>query len=148
MKNQKDAQEPPKADLHRFGVAGSSKMRSKMTPKWPSKVKKLIFAKVHISSALPMRVGFRELKKSSKIIKKTSNFMMKTNMRKKLPSETDFWCFWPRFGISWGPMREPKIQKRGFRRLAKKGLKKKRRESSEFNWKGAKKGHPSINTSD
>ena len=29
MKNQKDSKEPPKADLHRSGVARSSKMRSK-----------------------------------------------------------------------------------------------------------------------
>ena len=56
-------------------------------------VKKLIFGKVHISLALPMREGFRDLQETKKIIKKTSNFMMKTNMLKKVPSETDFWCF-------------------------------------------------------
>ena len=124
MKNQKDSKEPPKADLDRSGVARSCKMRSKMSPKWYSTVKKLIFAKVHISSALPMREGFRDLKKSSKIIKKSSNFMMKTDVRKKEPSETDFWCFWPHFGVSWGPRREPKMQKRGFRRISKKHEKK------------------------
>ena len=111
MKNQKDSKEPPKADLDRSGVARSSKMRSKMTPKCSSKVKNLIFAKVHISSALPIREGLRDLKKSSKIIKKTSNFMMKTDMRKKVTSETDFWCFGPHFGVSWGPRREPKVRK-------------------------------------
>ena len=76
MKNQKDSKEPPKADLDRFGVARGSKMKPKMNPKRISGVEKLIFAKVHISSALPMREGFRDLKKSSKIIRKTSNFMM------------------------------------------------------------------------
>ena len=70
MKNEKDSKEPPKADLDRYGLARSSKMRSKMSLRWPSKVKKMIFAKVHISSAVPMREGFRDLKKSSKIIKK------------------------------------------------------------------------------
>ena len=152
MKNQKDFKQPPKADLHRFGVARSSKMRWNMNPKWPSKVKKMIFAKVHISSALPMREGFRDLKKSSKIIQKTSNCNIKTDIQKKEPSETDFWCFWPHFGVSWGPRREPKIQKRASKRVAKKGLKKKSRNSSRGNWKGAKKGqlvllHPSIHTS-
>ena len=133
-KNQNDLKEPPKADLDPFGLARNSKMRSKMTPKWDSKVEKLICAKVHISSALPRREGFRDLKKSAKIIKKSPNFMMKTDVRKKDPSETDFWCFWPHFGLSWEAMREPKMQKRGFRRVAKKGLKKKRRNASGINW--------------
>ena len=124
MKNQKDSKEPPKADLDRFGVARSSKMRSKMTPKWSSKVKKLIFAKVHISSALPIREGSRDLKKSSKIIKKTLNFMMKTNMRKKVPSETDFWWFWPHFGVSWGPGGSQKCKKKASGGYQKKTWKK------------------------
>ena len=73
MKHQKDSKEPLKADLDRFGVARSFKMTSKMTTKLPSRVKKLIFGKVHISPALPMRERFRDLKKSKKIVKKHKN---------------------------------------------------------------------------
>ena len=109
VKMHKDAKEPPKADLYRFGVARSFKKRLEMTPKWASGLEKLIFGKVHSSSALPMRKAFRDLKKLSKINKKTSNFMMKTNIPKHVPSETDFWCFWPHFGVSWRPRREPKM---------------------------------------
>ena len=69
-------------------------------------------------------------------------------MRKKEPSETDFWCFWQHFGISWGPRRETKVQKRDFRRVPKKGSNEKGRKTSQIDWKPAKKDHPSINTSD
>ena len=148
MKIQNGLTEPSKADLNRYRVAGNYKMRSKMTPRWPSRVKKLIFAKVHISSALPMREGFGDLKKRQKIMNKASNFNMKMEMRKNEPSETDFWCFWLHSGVSWGAQREPKMQKRGFRRVAKIGSKKMCRDSSERNWKITKKGHPSNNRSD
>ena len=148
IKNQNDLKEPPRADLEGFGVPRDLKKHQKMTPKWPSGVKRLIFGKVHISSALPMREELRALEKTWKIIQILANVKEKTEVRKRRPSETHFWCFGAHFGASWGPRREPKMQKRGFGRVPKKGLKNECRESPQTNCKGAKKDHPSINTSD
>ena len=61
---QNNLKEPRKADLGGFGVARSFKNHQKMTPKQSSEVKKLIFGKVHISSALPMREKLRALEKT------------------------------------------------------------------------------------
>ena len=81
------------------------------------------------------------------IIKIPKNSRMKTDMRKKAPPETDVSRFLQHFGLTWAARRESKMQKRGFRRVPKKDLKKSR-EPSGNNWKPTKKGDPSINTSD
>ena len=65
-------------------------------------MKRLILGKVHISSTLPMREDLRVLEKTLKIIKKCSNVIEKTEVRKRRPSETVFSCLGTHFGgILW-----------------------------------------------
>ena len=75
IKNQNDFKEPPKADLQAFGAARTLKITKKMILKRSPKMKKMIFGKVHISSALPMRERVRDLEKSSKVIENRSNLI-------------------------------------------------------------------------
>ena len=88
MKNQKDSKEPPKPDLDRFGVARSSKMRGNMNPRRPSSAKTYFCQSAYFIGL----ANAGRLSRSQKHIKnylKTSNFIIKTNMRKREPSETD-----------------------------------------------------------
>ena len=64
MKNQKDAKEPPKADLDRF--RGGQKLQNEVTNDTEMTLgsEKTHLGKMHISLALPMREGVRDLDKS------------------------------------------------------------------------------------
>ena len=72
-----------------------------------------------------MRERVRALEKTWKFNRNHSNFNEKTEVRKRKPSETDVWRFVTHFGPIWELRKKPKMQKRGFRRVPKKGSNKK-----------------------
>ena len=86
---------------------------------------RLIFGKVHISSALPMREELRDLEKTLKISQNRSNFIEKTEVRKRRPSETRFWWFGRHFGASWGVQEGVQNAKRRLQEGPQKHLEKK-----------------------